>query len=233
MKKPHTEDEITSNNSMQIHYFAKLLETQPETFNQIADHLPFVICQSDRETLNWIWGNEFGLSFFEAEQGNLPELSQLSKNANKNVFNHNISKIRTFDSINDQGGMCAYYQLYTYKGKEQWLATGKTITSENNFFSISYFLDDFVGVGSYIQNVLDTTLSDINAWKSFQSLTKKEKNILQLFASGKSSKEISTLLCLSEHTVRTHRKNIYYKINVKNFHGLLKFAEAFKLISAF
>ena len=94
-------------------------------------------------------------------------------------------------------------------------------------------MDDSVGFGNHIHNILDTTLSDVNAWRRFQSLSKKEKTILQLLANGKSSKEIAEMSFISEHTVRTHRKNIYHKIAVKNLHDLIKFAEAFKLIDAF
>jgi DNA-binding CsgD family transcriptional regulator len=232
MKKLHTENEIISDNSMKIYQLAKLLQTQPEVFYQIAEYLPFVVFQSERETLNWQWGNNFGLNYFEVNQGNAPNLSTLSKKANKEVLNYNISKIEKFEKQNDKNAMCSYYQLFEFENKNQWISSSKIITCDDNFFSLSYFLKDFAGFGDYIHEVLDTTFSDVNAWKKFQALSKKEKIILQLLAQGKSAKEVAETTFISEHTVRTHRKNIYKKIDVKNLYGLIKFAESFKLLGA-
>ncbi|GAB0155347.1 hypothetical protein CHRYSEOSP005_06080 [Chryseobacterium sp. Alg-005] len=61
-------------------------------------------------------------------------------------------------------------------------------------------------------------------------LTKREKEILSLIAKGYSGKEISKILILSEHTIRTHRKNILKKTNSRNSKELLKNAFEWGLI---
>ena len=50
----------------------------------------------------------------------------------------------------------------------------------------------------------------INFEKKFK-LTKREIEILELINQGIQTKEISEMLCLSNHTVKTHRKNILQK----------------------
>ena len=45
------------------------------------------------------------------------------------------------------------------------------------------------------------------------SFTPREKQVLKLMLSGLPSKEIADVLCMSFHTVNTHRKNIHSKIN--------------------
>jgi DNA-binding CsgD family transcriptional regulator len=232
MKKLHTENEVLSSNSMKIYQLAKLLQTQPEIFYQVAEYLPFVIFQSERESLNWHWGNNFGLEYFEVNKGEAPDLSTLAKKSNPEVLEHNIMKIKDFEKKNDKSAMCSYFQLFEFENKNQWVYSSKIINCNNSFFSLSYFLEDFSGFGAYIHEVLDTTFSDVNAWKKFQALSKKEKKILQLIAQGKSAKDIAKATFTSEHTVRTHRKNIYRKIDVKNLYGLIKFAESFKLLGA-
>ena len=47
-------------------------------------------------------------------------------------------------------------------------------------------------------------------------LTQREKEVLQLIAEGKGNKEISDLLCISIETVKSHVKNIFKKLEVKN-----------------
>ncbi len=54
------------------------------------------------------------------------------------------------------------------------------------------------------------------------NLTKRETEILSLIAKGYSGSEISKMLILSEHTVRTHRKNILAKTKSRNSKELLK-----------
>lgn len=54
--------------------------------------------------------------------------------------------------------------------------------------------------------------------------SKRELEVLNLICKGVSSKEIANSLFLSEHTVKTHRKNMLKKINAKNTADLLRFA---------
>lgn len=53
-------------------------------------------------------------------------------------------------------------------------------------------------------------------------LTKRETEVLALIAKGYSGPEISKMLILSEHTVRTHRKNILAKTESRNSKELLR-----------
>ena len=54
--------------------------------------------------------------------------------------------------------------------------------------------------------------------------TRREKEILELIAQGKTTKEMGNVLCISEKTVETHRSNLLSKFNVKNVVSLLKLA---------
>lgn len=53
-------------------------------------------------------------------------------------------------------------------------------------------------------------------------LTKREKEITKLIAEGYNSDEISQKLFTSKATIITHRKNIFYKLEVNNIAGLVK-----------
>jgi DNA-binding CsgD family transcriptional regulator len=56
------------------------------------------------------------------------------------------------------------------------------------------------------------------------SLTSRERELLNLMADAKSTKEIARELGLSMNTVYVHRRNIMEKLHVKNSAELIKLA---------
>ena len=59
---------------------------------------------------------------------------------------------------------------------------------------------------------------------SYELLTAREREVLQLLAEGKSNKEVATALHLSVHTVETHRSNILEKLNLHGTPELILYA---------
>lgn len=57
-----------------------------------------------------------------------------------------------------------------------------------------------------------------------ETLTATEKDILKFIALGKTTKEIASERFSSIHTIATHRKNIFRKLNVNNVHEATKYA---------
>ena len=62
------------------------------------------------------------------------------------------------------------------------------------------------------------------------TLTKREKEIMQLIAEGMTSSEIAAKLFLSTYTVDTHRKNLLTKFEVNNTALLIKMAAKFGIL---
>src|SRR5262249_57996606 len=59
---------------------------------------------------------------------------------------------------------------------------------------------------------------------SFDLLTPREREILQLIAEGKSNKEVANLLNLSVYTVETHRSNLMEKLHLRSVPELILYA---------
>ncbi len=59
---------------------------------------------------------------------------------------------------------------------------------------------------------------------SYDLLTDREKEVLQLIAEGKSNKEIAALLNVSPYTVETHRAHIMQKLNLHNTAEIVLYA---------
>jgi DNA-binding CsgD family transcriptional regulator len=55
-------------------------------------------------------------------------------------------------------------------------------------------------------------------------LTAREREIIRMIAQERTNGEIASALFLSEDTVKTHRKNLMTKLNVRSVAGLVKYA---------
>jgi DNA-binding NarL/FixJ family response regulator len=55
-------------------------------------------------------------------------------------------------------------------------------------------------------------------------LTPREREVIQLLAEGKSSKEVASLLNLSTKTAETHRSNIMRKLGIHSIRDLVVYA---------
>jgi DNA-binding NarL/FixJ family response regulator len=58
----------------------------------------------------------------------------------------------------------------------------------------------------------------------FTVLTPREREVLQLYAEGKITREIAALLYISPKTVEFHRRQMMDKLGVSSFAGLIKYA---------
>jgi len=80
-----------------------------------------------------------------------------------------------------------------------------------------------------VKGYLDKVNEKISVARS--PLTEREREILQLLAEGRSSKEIAAHLGVSVKTVETHRRNMMQKLNMRSVAELTKYAIREGLIS--
>ena len=59
---------------------------------------------------------------------------------------------------------------------------------------------------------------------SYELLTEREREVLQLLAEGKSNKEAATVLSLSPYTIETHRQNLMQKLGLHNTAEIVLYA---------
>lgn len=78
----------------------------------------------------------------------------------------------------------------------------------------------------YLRKLQRTGVED-----SYELLTPREREILQLVAEGQSSKEIANLLNLSVYTVETHRARVMQKLNLRGIPELILYAVRKGIIS--
>jgi DNA-binding NarL/FixJ family response regulator len=67
-------------------------------------------------------------------------------------------------------------------------------------------------------------LKQNNLQDSYDLLTEREREVLQLLAQGKSNKEVAQVLNLSPHTIDSHRTNMMQKLNLHNTAEIVLYA---------
>jgi len=66
---------------------------------------------------------------------------------------------------------------------------------------------------------------------SYELLSERERQILQLLAEGKSNKDIAALLNVSPYTVETHRAHLMQKLNLHNTAEIVLYAVRKKIVA--
>ncbi len=66
---------------------------------------------------------------------------------------------------------------------------------------------------------------------SYELLTEREREVLQLLAEGKSNKEAATMLNVSPYTVETHRTHLMQKLNLHNTAEIVLYAVRKKIVA--
>ena len=125
------------------------------------------------------------------------------------IIKHEIPTIKIlavsmFKQLQSFNGINGY--LLKETGFEELIKAIKSIVVDN----IDYFYSDFI----------EQKEPKLDFKKSI--LTKREKEVIGLIAKQLSVDEIAEILFLSKHTVETHKKNIFLKLQVNNAAGLIK-----------
>ena len=79
--------------------------------------------------------------------------------------------------------------------------------------------------------VVDDYLQGLRTASPLETLSAREREVLQLVAEGHSSSQVANMLSLSPKSIDTYRRRLMQKIGVSDFPGLVKFSILHGLIS--
>ena len=101
-------------------------------------------------------------------------------------------------------------------GTQEIVAALRAATQNQPFFSSAVH---GVLAGNYVRRAQEQSIAD-----SYDLLTCRERQILQLMAEGQCTKEIAGILNVSPATVACHRQHVFQKLNLHSLHELILFA---------
>lgn len=88
----------------------------------------------------------------------------------------------------------------------------------------------FTSVESGTKTDIDEQTSKDDSFLLKNKISERELEVMKLIAKGLNSEAIGKELFLSEHTIKTHRKNILEKLNLKNTAELVTFIHQHRLM---
>ena len=114
------------------------------------------------------------------------------------------------------------YILKTDLGRDL-IAAVKALLANKTFFTAKVaqmVMDGYLGKGPK------------SSGEEFSQITGREREVVQLLAEGKSSKEVATILGISTKTADTHRTNLMRKLNCHSITELVRYAVRNHLVEA-
>jgi len=227
----HTEKEYLIQNQQFAYKLRNLYLSDIKVFEQINDFIPFSIHINKRYGLDIIYANnQLKNKGYEIDkliknggdylaQISCPTLLQIAK-----------KKTEIFGLTDDSNSICSYLQNLKIHDDKKYVHSNKLILDDDLYFNISSFNDDLGIIGKVFKNIFEPIKNNQIIWQYFLTLTKQEKEIMKLLADGKSNNDVSEILNISSHTVHSHRRNIYKKLNINKTSQLVRFAIVLELL---
>tara|TARA_R110002049_G_scaffold300838_1_gene492464 strand:- start:653 stop:1345 length:693 start_codon:yes stop_codon:yes gene_type:complete len=229
--KLHTEKEHLIQNQHFAFRLRNLYINDNRTFHQLVDYIPTALHINRKDNFNITYANHKLIKRGQELENLVEKGTRYLKEISCPILMQNaINKANNFKLIDDRQATCTYTQHLKVNNKMTYFYTNKLHLNDNLYFNASTFLDEIVGISKLVTSIFSSLQTNQTSWLQFQSLTKQEKNIIKLLADGNSNQMIANLNFTSIHTVKSHRKNIYRKLNINSVTELVKFSYAMDLL---
>lgn len=205
------------------------------TIEDIGDYLPGSVMVQDFLKMTNTYMNQHGCEILKhsAEELELLGPSYFDLFFPKEEIEPLLGQISAFIKMEDHSRINSFFQRVrpdTDTDYKWYLTTSRLCTfPENCIMHIAIEVGSLHNTGKILGQFVENNDYINKHYTAFCQLTRREKEIIGLIATGKSCSEISDLLFISLHTVHNHRKNINKKLEISSIHNLIKFARAFDL----
>lgn len=124
-----------------------------------------------------------------------------------------------------------YARLYGNKGYSPLITFTKVPHKQSGMvIRIPVTVGEFGKLSTKMEQIIRIDRFKLRNFKRFQKLTPREVEILKLLAHGFNSTHIGEQLYISPHTVKTHRKHLNRKLELRCWRDLMRYALAFGLV---
>jgi DNA-binding CsgD family transcriptional regulator len=206
-----------------------MLDHDRLTLDDVSADLPGIIHLNRKDDLRLSVLNRSGQEFFELTG---EAINALGADFHEHYV-HPETRARAFPRFvehyyrADEHDVVSDFQYVKAGGRGfQWIYTcTKFHPKLDCLLSISLPVKGLGGLVQQVESLLDENLFLQKHFLAFSTLTKTEKKVLGLLARGLSNRQIAGQLYVSGETVKTHRKNIRRKLDLKSHSDYYRFAK--------
>lgn len=228
MKTKYTEKELLKKQQLGLITLHHQIKEDGISIKDFWDLLPGCIHTNLIDSLHMTSANQSVYHLFDIHPDELPVQGHqlMIKLLHPKTVKMINMKIHEFNK--DPLGICTSFQyIKTVEDQEyHWFYSIKKKFNEQESISITNPVSS-LGKSADVLNVMLGTEGNEEHLLRFQSLSNREKEILKFVSQGLNSRAISDTLCISIHTVRTHRKRIKQKLDVKSMIEMVRIADYF------
>jgi DNA-binding CsgD family transcriptional regulator len=230
-----TEKEYLAEQLQNLCLIDKLLQKGGVDLGDLAEEVPGIFHTNLREDMSIDHLNSEGEEYMQLSKEEINEMGadffiKFAHPYTRNVVGPRFQ--RFYDQADD----------HQVKADVQWILNPKTDDFETFFTASKPFkakkllltssnpIKNLGFVKKKISRIVGEEIYARAHFEQFQSLTKREIEVLTCIAKGETNKQIGERLYISTATVKQHRKRIKKKTECKNTVELLRFAQAFDLV---
>ncbi len=232
LNSPKTDDSDESNN--------ELINKKIAEIASYEDDIPGVIIVFSADDFSLKYMSKRGLNFLGMTN---VEIQKMGVNYHTSILNPKDSVEYTpkiFELLrrnNNEEIISLFQEVRPSKQiNYSWFITGCKVLLRDNeghpklLIGISIPIDSMLEIAQKAQRIIDENNYMHKNIHLFESLTKREKELLKYFALGNTNEAIAREIFISVETVATHRKNIKRKLGCKTNYDCTYFAQVFNLI---
>jgi DNA-binding CsgD family transcriptional regulator len=207
---------------------------------RFADEIPAIVMihRFKCKTTSIVYMSKRGLDYFNTTIYNLMLLGDRYIQLYMNQQDADDYRPRIFELLksNSENEIFTFFQQLRPSTKTGWdwfISSIKILMRDDAgqpllLIVSSVPIDPLKHVTRKVSRLLEESIFIRENQVSFDCLSAREQEILNLIANGKSNREIAESHFISINTVETHRKNIKAKLGARSNHELLRFARAFE-----
>lgn len=140
--------------------------------------------------------------------------------------------LRNLVSIRDEHKLISYFQRIKLRpekieGYNMILTSARFDVKNNLLICMSNSTDQTPLISKKVSVALNSKSMLQQKTAYLLSLTRREREVMELVIKGFSAEDIANSLHVSEYTVTQHKKNIYKKLHVNSIAELMKFTDIF------
>lgn len=229
-----TEKEMLTRQKEQLFGIQKILKNPDIELDDIAEIIPGMVHLNKIYSLELAYLDKQSREILEVKKEDLmlngmKVLQQFVKPESLQYAKNHFGKMKFDDSTL----VVSHFQAlkgFPDKKNYQWFYSVKKRFNEKLILTITNPIHSLGAMQKHIEKVLEDHQYLKKNLSKLESLTRREKEIIKMISSGQNSKQIAAQLFISPHTVRTHRKHIWHKLQINSYAELLKFGEHFDLL---